>query len=465
LKLDGIIPFGNGTLSTALAGGEQRLYRIDVPADALVWHQTATHDGGIRLYLAQGTVPPRDWTAHWYTGGAVNTSLNQNLTGYPWQPGYAYYLLVENSTAGPLPFALAMNGKSTLSRLSVTITATCPGSNVTTSPNYFTCSSDVCGADITPFTATTLYASPGSGCGFTGWSGACSAFGGGSSCSLSMDQSSAVSLSFVDVAAPRITFSLPATSTSSTVPVTFSATDNVGVTGYCLSESGSSVGCSWKTTSPTTYTFSGLTYNTATNKGLYAYARDAAGNISSSWTTTQITVVNATLTVSLAGSGSGSVNSTPNDPLQGIACTPNCTSVQSVGSSLTLNATPGSNSLFGGWSGGCSGCGTASACPVTFDVTKSCTATFTQFLPARLVGTTTTSYGTPQAAYDAAKSGDVIQLVQGILAGAVNAGKPISVSLKGGYNTGFTGGNTGTTTIGTVTIKLGAVTFDRIVIK
>jgi hypothetical protein len=72
-------------------------------------------------------------------------------------------------------------------------------------------------------------------------------------------------------------FSIPSTWNSLTVPITsFVATDNVGVTGYALSESGSAPSSGWSGSAPSSYTFS-----SAGNKTLYAWARDAAGNISS----------------------------------------------------------------------------------------------------------------------------------------------------------------------------------------
>jgi hypothetical protein len=89
-----------------------------------------------------------------------------------------------------------------------------------------------------------------------------------------------VAATFADITAPAITaFSMPATSTSLTVAFTsFTATDTVGVTGYCISETNSSIGCGWPSSAPTSYTFG----SAGISKTLYAFARDAAGNISAS---------------------------------------------------------------------------------------------------------------------------------------------------------------------------------------
>lgn len=85
---------------------------------------------------------------------------------------------------------------------------------------------------------------------------------------------------FVDTEKPIITsFSIPTTSTSKTITLSsFSVTDNVLVTGYLLSESSSTPAidaAGWSATKQTTYRFS-----TVGSKTLYAWAKDAAGNIS-----------------------------------------------------------------------------------------------------------------------------------------------------------------------------------------
>jgi hypothetical protein len=77
---------------------------------------------------------------------------------------------------------------------------------------------------------------------------------------------------------PTVTsFTLPSTSYSLIIPInTFTATDDVGVTGYCVTTTNSSSGCTWVGSAPTSLTgIVGLnTY--------YAWAEDAANNISSS---------------------------------------------------------------------------------------------------------------------------------------------------------------------------------------
>jgi hypothetical protein len=83
-----------------------------------------------------------------------------------------------------------------------------------------------------------------------------------------------------DATAPTISaFSMPATAASLTVNVSaFTASDNVGVTGYRITESATAPLASasgWSASAPTSFTFS-----TAGSKTAFAWAKDAAGNVS-----------------------------------------------------------------------------------------------------------------------------------------------------------------------------------------
>jgi hypothetical protein len=82
------------------------------------------------------------------------------------------------------------------------------------------------------------------------------------------------------------------------------------------------------------------------------------------------TPVNHTLTVSLAGSGSGAVS----DGTGAIACPSTCSNAYTANSPVTLTATPSSGSTFAGWSGACSD---TSTCQVTMSADTAVTATFT----------------------------------------------------------------------------------------
>lgn len=75
------------------------------------------------------------------------------------------------------------------------------------------------------------------------------------------------------------------------------------------------------------------------------------------------------LTVSKAGSGTGTITSGPT----GIDCGADCTENYDLNTVVMLNATAGSNSTFAGWGGPCIGTGT---CQVSMNATKLVTASF-----------------------------------------------------------------------------------------
>jgi len=86
--------------------------------------------------------------------------------------------------------------------------------------------------------------------------------------------------------------------------------------------------------------------------------------------TATFTLVEHTLTVSKAGSGSGSVASSP----AGIDCGGTCSASFTEGTIVTLTAVAAAGSTFTGWGGDCTG---LSTCMVTMDQARSVTATFT----------------------------------------------------------------------------------------
>src|ERR1700752_2682050 len=75
------------------------------------------------------------------------------------------------------------------------------------------------------------------------------------------------------------------------------------------------------------------------------------------------------LTVTLAGSGSGNVTSSPS----GISCPGTCAATFAAGTQVKLTTVPAKGSYFAGWSGVCKGTG---ACTVTMNANQAATATF-----------------------------------------------------------------------------------------
>ncbi len=79
--------------------------------------------------------------------------------------------------------------------------------------------------------------------------------------------------------------------------------------------------------------------------------------------------IRGTLTVTTAGTGSGTVTSRP----AGIDCGPTCSASFTAGTAVTLTASADEGSTFAGWSGACTGSG---ACTVTIDDETAVVATF-----------------------------------------------------------------------------------------
>jgi hypothetical protein len=92
---------------------------------------------------------------------------------------------------------------------------------------------------------------------------------------------------------------------------------------------------------------------------------DQARSVTATFTLGQLT-----LTVSKAGTGGGTVTSSP----AGIDCGGTCSAAYDFGTVVTLTPSAVTGSTFTGWSGACTGTG---SCVVTMDAAKSVTATFT----------------------------------------------------------------------------------------
>jgi uncharacterized delta-60 repeat protein len=233
-----------------------------------------------------------------------------------------------------------------------------------------------------------------------------------------------IALTPTDVTAPVIgTFSIPATSPTATVAINIlSATDNVGVTGYCIQETDSPLNCSWSTDSPASHTFT-----TPGPKTLYAFAIDGQNNISSSKPAQ--TIIGNQLTVTI--SGSGSVNGD-------FACmTPSCSDWYLGTTAFALSAFGTSTTVFGGWTGNCTTVDGVH-CSVTLNTSKTVTATF---LDADKIRTgkppyaTVTPYLILTDAFTAVLADETVQARAIVFDGPFTVSRP--VTFKGGFNVDF----------------------------
>jgi hypothetical protein len=178
------------------------------------------------------------------------------------------------------------------------------------------------------------------------------------------------------------------------------------------------------------------------------------------------------LEVTMNGTGGGSVNSSPSGL---IACTytsptrtGTCTANQPEGTPVTLNATRDANSRFVGWGTACSSCGTSVACPVTFDVSKTCSATFTYVKPARIYGSNPLrEYDSLQAAYDdpLTLDGAVIQAREFSFIENLNLDKTKNLTIKGGFDPDYNTRPGYSLLKGIMTVGKGSVVTDRLTVK
>ena len=122
-----------------------------------------------------------------------------------------------------------------------------------------------------------------------------------------------------------------------------------------------------------------------------------------------------TLSVMLAGDGSGTVTSDPS----GIDCGPDCSEGFEAGTPVSLTATPEAGSVFDGWSGDCSGMG---ACQVTMNGPHEVTATFSPASPSCGEGEQCDSGTVPP--------GGTLSTVTGTRANPTSPADPFALELK-----------------------------------
>jgi hypothetical protein len=284
-------------------------------------------------------------------------------------------------------------------RRALTVTKSGTGTGTVTGPGI-TCGAD-CSENYIVGTTTVIFATPTVGSTFTGWSGGgCS---GTSSCSVTMSQAQNVTATFtVQIFTLLVQKSGTGTGTITSTPTGIS----------CGTD------CNQNYAYATSVT---LAQSSGAGSSFAGWTGDCAGTGSCVVSMTQSRSVTATfssaafpLTVTKAGTGSGTVTSTP----AGINCGADCTETYAGDTSVTLAQSALSGSVFVGWSGNCSGTG---ACVVTMSQARTVTATFNTTSPIACVAP---DFDAVNAAVAAAAPGATVNICGGTR--IYNAGQTIS---------------------------------------
>ena len=335
-----------------------------------------------------------------------------------------------NFTAGGDVVSRSVNGSATASAVTLNVAKAGTGAGTVTSvPAGIACGAD-CSESVAPGTQLTLTASPSTGSTFAGWSGACSGTG---TCAVTVNAATSV------------------TATFTTMPVTLTvAKAGTGAGAVNSTPAGIACGadCSESVVPGTQLT---LTASPSIGSTFTGWSGGCTGTGACTVSVSAATMVTATfeaapvmLTVSKAGTGAGSVSSTP----VGITCGADCSESVTPGSQLTLTATTTTGSTFTGWSGACSGTGT---CTVTMSAARTVTATFT-LTPVTL---SVTKSG--------AGAGTVSSAPAGITCGAdcsesVAPGAQLTLTASPATGSTFAGWSGGCSGTGTCTVTVNAAT-------
>lgn len=225
--------------------------------------------------------------------------------------------------------------------LTITVSASPPAGGVV---NYSNGALAPPVSPVTNGTTVSLVAAPAPGSVFVGWSGACS---GNKGCSISMNNHKTVTATF---ALPKLTVQVGGSGTGSVV------------------SQPAGIDCGGRNTDCSESLLKGtqVTFNTSPGTG-YLYAKTCGNTITlDADKTCTFTFNRPVLTVEKSGSGTLTA--------PGINCGTDCTETVDLGTSVQVQASPGTGVVLRRWLNGCTH--SQSACAVTMNGNKTVTAEF-----------------------------------------------------------------------------------------
>ncbi|MGD1078966.1 MAG: alkaline phosphatase family protein [Candidatus Sulfotelmatobacter sp.] len=224
-----------------------------------------------------------------------------------------------------------------------TVTSTPPGINCPTT----------CTASFAKNTQITLTATAGTNYSFGGWSGNCSGTG---TCSLMITTAASVTAAFTRDYGLTVTAPPAGAGTVTSDPA------GINCPTTCAAAFPQNTQVMLAATPGSNYSFAGWT-------GSCSGTSTCSLTMTGSASVTPVFNPDYGLTVTMAGTGTGTVTSSP----AGINCPTTCSSTFPQSTQVTLSETPGANNAFGGWSGACTG---NTTCSITVSGPNSVTATF-----------------------------------------------------------------------------------------
>ena len=315
------------------------------------------------------------------------------------------------------PVTVAISGNGTGAVTSTPAGINCPGG---------------CTTMVAHGSSLVLTAAPTTGSAFLGWSGGCTGTG---ACTLTVESAVTVNASFA------LDGSLVVTKVGNGAGAVTSSPAGINCGADCAEAYPFGTVVALAAAASAGSTFTGWSGGGCTGAGACSVTMNMSKMVNATFALNQYP-----LTVAKAGTGTGTVTSSPG----GITCGADCTETVNHGALVTLAAAASADSTFAGWSGGgCSGTGT---CAVTVTAATTVTATFTVRQFTLTVTRTGNGLGTVTGTgIDC--PGDCTEIV--------NAGTAVTLDAStaagsGSSFTGWTGG--GCSGTGTCTVTITAAT-------